>query len=93
MPWIISDFEPVYVDDPEPETLSDYQPDACTFCGREIIPMRNLIDVRTHGCIIDGSAEQAESCWQLERRRRMAVARLHAGYARFNDMNRQEAMA
>jgi hypothetical protein len=62
MPWKIADYEPVYMDDPEPETLSDHQDDACTFCGREIKDMRNLIDVRTHGCIIDGSAEQAERC-------------------------------
>jgi hypothetical protein len=93
MPWIISDYEPVHVDDPEPETLSDHQDDACTFCGREIFPMRNLVDVRAHGCIIDGSPEQAERCWQFERRRREAVAQLHAGYARFNESKRRELVA
>jgi hypothetical protein len=63
------------------------------YCKAQLMELGNVDAVLKHGCILTGDGLDAESCWQLERRRRMAVARLHACYARFNDMNRQEAMA
>ena len=76
MPWIIDDFEPVYVDDPEPLTPQEmaYNNSACEHCHELLAQRCSAWGAIEQGCLIDGDPFTARLCWESMKARRQLVA-------------------